>query len=294
MKSPRTSQIKHSPTEEQESAAPGTPALGEAVTREASPKPKNWTREFSATLLAAGVLVPDGANAAAIPLADPSFENYVVPLALGYAYANTYRPTSAWVDDLDSPPGYTQDNLDSNWLYNSAYAEGTTKRGFPRTGNQAMHGLFNYNAQETSAVFEASMTYTFSIWAQGDHNATLTSSRVWLYMFDGSIPFSEANSLTFKRFGVDTGDFINRPVGSTPAQSQAAWTQISLTHTVLPGAPEIGHPIGVGFWLGDDACVDDATLTYTVVPEPTAMALGALGVAGILVTRRRRRAQHGP
>ena len=58
--------------------------------------------KFSATLLSAGVLVPDQADADVIPLQDPSFENFVVP-AVGYAYANTYRPTSGWFDDLDSP-----------------------------------------------------------------------------------------------------------------------------------------------------------------------------------------------
>ena len=30
------------------------------------------------------------------------------------------------------------------------------------------------------------------------------ASRVFLYMFDGSVPFSEANSLTFKRYAPQT------------------------------------------------------------------------------------------
>src|SRR4029079_11908049 len=103
--------------------------------------------------------------------------DFVVPAAPGYAYAAAtaeaplpYRPTSAWVDDLNSPAGYTQDDFDSNWLYTAAYREtrATHRRAAPRTGVQAMHGLFNYNAQVTTSVFEAGKSYTFSVWAQGD------------------------------------------------------------------------------------------------------------------------------
>jgi hypothetical protein len=256
--------------------------------------------KLSAAVLAVGALMPDVGQAAPIALGDSGFENFLVPPTVGYAYAapppaGAYRPTSAWVDDLDSPPGYTQDDNDSNWLYTSAYAESSAarKRASPRTGNQAMHGLLNYNAQETSAVFEAQRTYTFSIWAQGDSDATLTSSRVFLYLFDGAVPFSEGNSLKFARYAVDTGDFINRPIAATAAESQSLWQQISLSYTVQPGAPEIGHPVGVGFWMADDGAVDDATLSVSGVPEPGAAAISFLG--GLwLIRRRRRREKHGP
>src|SRR5687768_13514928 len=80
---------------------------------------------FSAAVLAAGALVPGFAQAQNIPLGDSGFEDFVVPTIPGYAYSNTYRPTSAWVDDLDSPgpPNYIQDDGSSNWLYRAAYAE---------------------------------------------------------------------------------------------------------------------------------------------------------------------------
>jgi hypothetical protein len=222
----------------------------------------DWCKNLRFALVAAGIWAPSAVYAQNIPLLDPSFENYVVP-AIGYAYSNEYRPTSAWVDDLDSPPDYTEDDGESNWLYNAAYAEDPTnsRRAAPRTGDQAMHGIFHYNAQETTAVFEANKAYTFSMWSQGDQIVdSADSSRVFLYLFDGSVPFSEDNSLTFQRYGSDTGDFIDRPADTTPAQSQAMWTQINISHGVLAGSPEIGHPIGVGFWVGRDGCVDDASL----------------------------------
>jgi hypothetical protein len=254
----------------------------------------NWCRKLAATLLASGIWAPSMAFAITIPLGDPSFEDYVVPPAVGYAYAappsGSYRPTSAWVDDLDSPPGYVQDNGDSNWLYDASYAEtgsAARKRPAPLTGNQAMHGLGHYSAQETSAVFEANQTYTFSIWAQGDDDSTLSSSRVFLYIFDGSIPFSEANSLIFRRYGVDTGDFLNRALGMSAAQSQANWRQISLSYFVAPGAPEIGHTVGVAFWGASDNAVDDATLS--AVPEPGTLVFVGMGLGGLVLCRSRRR-----
>jgi hypothetical protein len=258
-------------------------------------KISNWFKSVPAVLVAAGLWIPNVAYGVNIPLADASFEDYVVPAA-GFAYANQYRPTSGWVDDLDSPAGYTQDDAASNWLYNAAYGESSAahRRAAPRTGNQAMHGFTQYSAQETSAVFEAGKTYTFSIWAQGDIDATTGpgtggSSRVFLYIFDGSLPFSEGNSLTFQRYAPDTGDFVNRDPSWSPAQSQAAWQQISLKYDVLAGSPVIGHPVGIGFWGADDNSVDDASLEVTeTVPEPaTALLLGAGGLTLVAVGRRR-------
>jgi hypothetical protein len=266
-------------------------------------KVTNWKKHVASALLAAGVVLPTTAFAYDIPLADPSFEDYLISTAGSagsqYAYANEYRPTSAWVDDQDhfSAP-YVQDTNPSSWLYTTGYADkgSGARRGSPRTGNQAMHGLFRYSTQETSAVFEAGKTYTFSIFAQGDHDAEPNGgnwqSRVFLYIFDGSLPFSEANSLTFARYSptdnINTGpdDFVNRDPSWTATQSQQlGWTQISLSHTVLPGAPEIGNPIGVGFWAGDDAGLDDASLSAT--PEPGSLALAGLASVALTCWRRR-------
>jgi hypothetical protein len=272
----------------------GLSALQLHLWRDALMKVTNWCRKIAAAILAAGIWVPGMAHAITIPLGDPSFEAFTVPAfpgGVGYAYSDTYRPTSAWVDDLDhNSGGYIQDDGDSNWLYDAAYAEGGStarKRPAPRTGNQAMHGLGYYNAQETNAVFEAGRTYTFSAWAQGDDDSTPASSRAFLYIFDGSVPFSEANSLAFRRYAPDTGDFLNRAVGMTAAQSQANWRQISLSHTVLPGAAEIGHPVGVGFWVAGDGALDDAML-MSVIPEPTTVLLVGMGGLTLLGRRRRR------
>jgi hypothetical protein len=250
-------------------------------------KVTNWCRKLSASIVAAGISVPGMAYAINIPLGDPSFEAYAVNPAVGYAYSNDYRPTSAWVDDLDNPGGgtqYVEDDGFSHWLYDAAYAEddSNSRRGAPRTGTQAMHGLSYYSAQETGAVFEANQTYTFSLWAQNDVELD-HSNGLFLYIFDGTVPFSDANSLASSL----TTAINQRTAGMSAAESQANWTLVSLSHYVAAGAPEIGHPVGVGFFARRDTAVDDASLT--VVPEPTTLLLVGAGLGGVaLLTRRRR------
>lgn len=231
-------------------------------------KVTKWWKKIATSLVAAGMLSPCTAVAVDIPLLDPSFETYNVTPHGGFAYAapagsytGDYRPTSPWIDDQDLAG---VDNKDSNWLYNAAYAELATKRAAPRTGNQAMHGLFHYSTQEAADTFEAGKTYTFSVYAQGDFNTVGDDSRVWLYLFNGSVPFSEANALNYEYFSPVTGDFINRPTSATAAESKALWQKISISHTVHTGDAAVGQPIGVGFWPGRDAAVDDASLTESV------------------------------
>jgi hypothetical protein len=250
-------------------------------------KVTNWVKKIAVAIAVAGIWTPSVAHAVNIPLGDSSFEAFTVP-GSGYAYANTYRPTSAWVDDIDNPgAAYVQDNAASNWLYNTAYGEdGPPFRGAPRTGNQAMHGFFHYSGQKLTTTFAGNTTYTFSLWAQGDNNAVLGSAdNVFLYLFDASAPFTEATSLTFHGF-IGGTDFANRATPMTQAASQANWTKLNLSYSVAPGSPLIGKPIGVAFYAGEDAAVDDAS--FSGVPEPASIILVGMSGLSLLGLRRRR------
>jgi PEP-CTERM motif-containing protein len=122
-----------------------------------------------------------------------------------------------------------------------------------------MHGLSgNFNAQELANVFEANKSYTFSLWAQNDEVLNETNG-VGLYIFDGNVAFNPIGT-GYLATNLFTTSIPQRMPGMTAVQSQANWGQISVTHTVVPGAPEIGHPIGVGFRGFKDSAVDDATL----------------------------------
>lgn len=228
-------------------------------------KVTNWCKKLMMSIVAGGALAPALCQAVDIPLGDPSFELYPVPASPGYAYAvepfGAYRPTSPWVDDLDSPPGFQQDAGSSNWLYDANYAENasaTNKRPAPRTGNQAMHGLDgNYNSQKLVNVFEADKTYTFSVWAQNDVLLD-QGDGVGLYIFDGNVPFSAANSLSKNSF---TTTVAHRTDVMSAAQSQANWGKLTVKYTAFAGDPQVGHPIGVGFRAFRDSAVDDATLS---------------------------------
>ena len=228
-------------------------------------KVTNWRRKLIASLVAAGTLVPTTGYALDIPLGDPSFENYVVPATPGYAYAvppnGSYRPTSPWVDDLDSPPGFQQDAGSSNWIYDANYAETastTNRRAAPRTGNQAMHGLDgNFNGQKLANVFEADKTYTFSVWAQNDVLLD-QGDGVGLYVFDGNVPFTTTSALGSANF---TTTVAHRTADMNATQSRANWGKLSVKYTAFAGDPQVGHPIGVAFRAFRDSSVDDATLT---------------------------------
>ena len=91
-------------------------------------KVTKWTRKMMAAIVAGGALAPGVSRAVNVPLADPSFEAYMVSSAAppigGYAYANAYRPTSGWVDDLDSPSFPIRIRLDTSKI--PATATGST------------------------------------------------------------------------------------------------------------------------------------------------------------------------
>jgi hypothetical protein len=233
-------------------------------------KVSNWCKKLMASIIAGSALAP-AAYAVNIPLGDPSFEVYTVPANPGYAYAadpaGAYRvgplPISPWVDDLDSPPGFTQDDSSSNWIYDAAYAElvsannPTNRRASPRTGNQAMHGLDgNFNAQELAAVYEADTTYSFSVWAQNDVSLD-QGDGLGLYLFDGNVAFNPATAPGSANF---TSTVAHRTVGMTPAVSKTIWSKHTVNYTTFTGDPQIGHPIGVAFRAFRDTSVDDAEL----------------------------------
>lgn len=298
-----------------------------------------WYRKIAGSLLAAGLLAPAVVHAVNIPIGDPGFEDFQVPTTgptAGYAYAgntganphyiNDTGPTSAWISRLDDGNYQNGGTSASNWIYNASYAELTNtnfnngasnpsgvsqgQRPSPRTGNQVMHGRGFLNGQKLSAVFEPGKTYTFSIYAQGDSNAEIYSdpigwqSRVYLYIFDGTVSLHSPGSWTYDepefqtalthdlsqyddqspnftyfpsdRFAPDEpippaytqihpGQFINRPINVSAAVSKSSWTQISISWFVAPGSAEVGNPIGVAFKVGMDGAVDDASLAATGV-----------------------------
>jgi hypothetical protein len=166
-------------------------------------------------------------------------------------------------------------------------------RGF--ISGQKLTDVFEAGATYTFAVWAQGDTDAQLI------NGFGWNSRVFLHIYDASLygndidesgtdaPVAHENTLTYDddeynplspdftyfphdRFAPDEptppdgsvihpGDFINRPASATAEQSRAAWQQISVSWLVLPGAAEVGKPIGVAFQLFDDGAVDDATLS---------------------------------
>jgi hypothetical protein len=70
------------------------------------------------------------------------------------------------------------------------------------------------------------------------------------------------------------------------ADSLLNWSKLTLMHTVAPGAPEVGQPLGVGLFIRRGTAVDDVTLD--VIPEPASVILVGLSGLSLLGVRRRR------
>jgi hypothetical protein len=134
-----------------------------------------------------------------------------------------------------------------------------------------MHGLDgNFNAQELTNVFEANKSYTFSVWGQND-TVLDQGNGIGIYIFNGMVPFNHTAGTGYlaTNFFQDTA-IPKRTASMTGPQSQANWGLLSVTHTVVAGAPEIGKPIGVAFRGFRDSAVDDARL---VVEDTVTQAL---------------------
>lgn len=263
----------------------------------------NWRKKFASTLVAAGVFVPGVAIGTTIPIGDSGFEDYSLVAAGGGAYAYSdqssfngsegYRTSgsgmvSAWEDDR----GLSNNDIKpSNFIYNAAYAEGGSHgQAAPVGGGQAMQGRGHYNSQDLTDIYVEGATYTFSIFAQGQDDGTPVDSRFFMHFYDASISgnIEAAANVASIQYREDNGDFSDRDPGGSIVDSQNNWTQLSLTHTVLSGAPEIGQPIGIGLWVDSNAAVDNASLEVTGIPEPSTILLVGLGGVSLLTARRRR------
>lgn len=259
-------------------------------------KVTNWRKKLAAAIVAAGIWVPGVAEAANIVVPDGDFGTYSVP-SRGYAYAadplGAYRPTSPWVDDLSHNSGnYIQDNGSSNWLYNTTYAT-AYNRATPRSDSQAMHGLARYSAQVLTGAgttFEAGQTYTLTVWAQDDRpipavlpNTTQFPTGVFMYLFDGSAPFSDATALA--KITHDGSVINDRPPSMSAADSKNNWTLLTLP-SYTPTPDMVGKPIGIGFFVRRGTAIDDVSLSS--VPEPGSIILVGMSGLTLLGLRRRR------
>jgi hypothetical protein len=245
----------------------------------------NLRKAIAASLMASGLVCGSAAYAAEIDhvIGDPSFDDTPVA-AGGYSYFNGL-PDSAWESD-------------GTWWYNTDYATNTSaKRPDPRTGDQAAHGYGSYNWQTLGDTFEAGRTYTLSTYAGGDSDATGPadgSDRIYLYLYDGTAkPASfDAESLvsaSYERDGlldVFNGEGTGTNAGWTIGGGNE-WGLISVSYTAT--ADVEGLPIGVAFYGRGDAALDDVSLTsIESVPEPSTVVLCGLGIAGLLVLKRRK------
>ena len=187
-----------------------------------------------------------------------------------------------------------------NWFYNTAYATITSpKRPLPRTGDVALHGIGQYTSQLLVDTFVEGRTYTFSVYCSGDADAAGNSDRCWFYIFDGDAypgAFAEGNELVRARFINDgTVDSVAQPAGTGAVDASnegwsigtnpgdwvgggGTWGKATLSYTAT--ATDAGKRIGIAFWGGGDAAIDDVTVISDVITsQPPVVSPEAAGPA---------------
>ena len=233
---------------------------------------------------------------------------------MSLAFAHAVHAATVYTDDFDGTAvdgglGYSYWDARSgdptdwastgNWYYNSSYD--SARRPTPRSGEQALHGISQYNWNTLSTNFQAG-NHSLSVWVQGDSDAVDATDSIWLYLYDGSQTdaFSvgtqtfDGASLFAARFDADgmTAEVINAGGGSIGAFSGinrsggSEWSQAVINYAIGDGDPLIGTPIGIALYGNGDVAFDDVEVSVDAIPEPSTVGLLGLGLLSLLRRRR--------
>jgi hypothetical protein len=163
-------------------------------------------------------------------------------------------------DNLLANPGFETGNF-TGWSTTGPFMQ---VQGGGRTDNFRVYCGSGMNDNGTvgdlfsqSVITTPGMSYDISIWVDGMAGGPTEAYIEW-----DSVKVLDLSSTDF-----------------------AGWTQLQVTVTASSGSSTVGfgsrHDPGAYRF-------DDASVTLSVVPEPSTFALGALGLAGLWILRRKR------
>ena len=221
-------------------------------------------------------------------------------------YASRATTTSGGAYGPYSYPTYrvSGGELTSGWIYSygtngvgtmADRAFGTLSSGTPATN---AIGLRLQN-DTTSVLGNVTLSYTGELWRDGGNTSAAAQTLPFTFRV-GSTPITDPapgnengwlpfTSLDFVTPSIGT---VARPVDGNDSANRVLFSNIILTGVNLNPGEELFLRWCDRNDSGNDHAfgIDDLKVTFSVVPEPSSAALGLLGLTGLALWRRVRRA----
>jgi hypothetical protein len=224
----------------------------------------------------------------------------VITGAIGMAGVVMLATSTAQAQNLLTDPGFEMQisapNPNPNGVPGWANFGGANfSQTYAHSGSWSLYTPDNgggYSVPGTYQDFAASPgeTFTFSGWVYtpnvlpaGDNDFAILQ----LSFFTGAPPNNYAGGTGLGAFGVDVGSPAGTPPAGTVPLPQGVWTYASVTATAPATTASMGaYILDINADANADFYFDDMSLT---VPEPTSLALSALGLLGLPLFFIRRR-----
>ncbi len=190
----------------------------------------------------------------------------------GYVLGRASPDLDGWeyVTDVASPPWQTLDHRDNAWI--GAARAGDASYPAAYSGQQLVGLNASYLWQNTGQMLTQGVTYTLSVQA----TAAVSGERIYLYLADHN-PLEGPDLAS----GLAT-NFQNLP------DTDFGWNAYSLSYTAT--AADAGKELVLGLYGRSATYIDDITLMSSTsassAPEPTGLALGIIGLAGLALAGR--------